>query len=48
MPAADCPNCGRPTAVTYSERHDSDFCSPLTSPDCWDWANAEVSNTPFD
>ncbi|WP_239106746.1 hypothetical protein [Streptomyces rubrogriseus] len=32
-----CPNCGKPTAnmSDYSERHDSDYCSPFTSSDCW-------------
>jgi len=32
-----CPNCVRPTADmrNYSERHDRDYCSPITSPDCW-------------
>lgn len=32
-----CPNCGRMTANMndYSERHDSDHCSPFTSPECW-------------
>jgi hypothetical protein len=33
----DCPNCGKPTARMndYSQRHDNDYCSPFTSPDCW-------------
>lgn len=32
-----CPNCGKPTAnmSDYSQRHDSDYCSPFTSSDCW-------------
>jgi len=38
-----CPNCGKSTANMndYSERHDSEYCSPFTSPDCWDWGAAE-------
>lgn len=38
-----CPNCGKPTANMndYAERHDSDYCSPYTSPSCWDWDAAE-------
>ena len=33
-PHLTCPNCGKPTANMndYSERHDSDYCSPFTSP----------------
>lgn len=38
-----CPNCGRPTAETYSQRHDDAYCSPLTSPGCWDWASAAAA-----
>jgi len=36
-PHWDCPTCGRPTANMndYSERHDSSFCSPFTSPACY-------------
>lgn len=38
-----CPNCGKPTANMTKpfERHDSDYCSPVTSPECWDWNNAQ-------
>jgi hypothetical protein len=25
----------------YAERHDGDYCSPFTSPGCWDWDAAE-------
>lgn len=42
MATDSCPNCGKPTATEYAERHDSAFCSPITSPDCWDWKNATV------
>ncbi|WP_186814814.1 hypothetical protein [Cellulomonas terrae] len=42
MATDSCPNCGEPTATEYAERHDSAFCSPITSPDCWDWKNATV------
>jgi hypothetical protein len=32
-----CLNCGKPTANMndYSERYDSAYCAPSTSPDCW-------------
>ena len=41
-PHWECPTCGKPTANMndYSERHDSAYCSPFTSPSCWDWDNA--------
>lgn len=44
---ADCPNCGRPTAdddspTAYSDRHDPSFCSPITSPDCWEMPSGPV------
>jgi hypothetical protein len=26
----------------HFERHDNDFCSPLTSPGCWDWDNTTL------
>jgi len=35
MATDNCPNCSKPTATEYSERHDSAYCSPITSPDCW-------------
>lgn len=35
MMTSPCPNCGRPTAETYGQRHDDDYCSPMTSPNCW-------------
>ncbi len=43
-----CANCSKPTANMndYSERHDSDYCSPFTSPDCWKWDAAEVVTQP--
>jgi hypothetical protein len=44
MAAHDCPTCGKPTATEYAERHDGDFCSPITSPDCWDWENATITD----
>lgn len=40
MATDDCPNCGKPTATEYLERHDSAYCSPITSPACWDWEAA--------
>ena len=32
-----CPTCGRPTAImnVYSERHDSNYCSPFTFLACY-------------
>lgn len=42
MATHDCPNCGRPTAVEYLERHDSAFCSAITSPDCWEMSSGPV------
>lgn len=38
-----CPNCFKPTADMrdYSQRHDPMYCSPITSPSCWDWEAAE-------
>jgi len=35
MATDHCPNCGKPTATEYWERHDSTFCSPIKSPACW-------------
>lgn len=43
MAIDNCPHCGRPTATEYAERHDSSYCSPFTSPDCWDWKNASAT-----
>jgi hypothetical protein len=44
MATHNCPTCGRPTATEYAERHDGRFCSPITSPDCWDWDNSIITN----
>jgi hypothetical protein len=35
MVTDNCPNCGKPTATEYSERHDNAYCSPITSSECW-------------
>lgn len=37
MLTSPCPSCGRPTAANDSpeQRHDHDYCSPVTSPECW-------------
>jgi hypothetical protein len=37
MPLHTCPTCGKPTAdgEVYGEIHNTDYCSPITSPDCW-------------
>jgi hypothetical protein len=42
MATDNCPNCGKPTATEYLERHDSAYCSFITSPDCWEVASGPV------
>jgi hypothetical protein len=42
MATDNCPNCGKPTATEYLERHDNAYCSPITSPDCWGTASGPV------
>jgi len=36
MATDNCPNCGKPTATEYLERHDNAYCSPITSSECWE------------
>ncbi len=42
MATDNCPTCRKPIATEYLERHDSAYCSPITSPDCWEIASGPV------
>jgi hypothetical protein len=50
MASSNCPNCGRPTAAgnNYAERHDQAYCSPVTSPDCWEWPDPDTALIHYD
>lgn len=50
MSTSNCPNCGRPTAdeKSYQERHDQRYCSPLTSPTCWNWPDPDTALIHYD